>query len=163
MSRRTLARQWTDEEGDLAARIVEAVLLADGQLVGSLQVARGAGLPVGPKDREASRRRIYDVMPLAVILCRTRCPGKALLVGTDGTYRITDSEPESLRVVLHRMRKMHTQHRRISAEIEPIRKGKDLKSIVMVTAVDTMMAAMREEFMDAVLAELNDERDNGKG
>jgi hypothetical protein len=159
VTRRTVARVWTEAEHDLAGRIVRAVYAASGGLVGGLTIARAVGLPYGPRRRSASLRRIYDVMPLAVLIAQAEYPGSALLVQSrrgGALYSIGAAQGTARNVTIDRAKRVHTSAARMGAEVEPLRGSTELVDVVLVNAVDMALQALSSPVLDAVAAHIKE-------
>jgi uncharacterized protein (DUF2384 family) len=155
MTRRTFARRWTEAEHADAARIAEVVASVEGGMVSALSVARAIGLPYDRHHRATSLRKVYDLMPLAVIESVARFPGRVLLAYRQPTgtlYQVTDLPPVSEAVAVERAKRMHTMAARLSAEVEPLRGSDDLAAILLVTMADMALAAMPVNALDAIVA-----------
>lgn len=159
MSRATISRRWTETEAEVAGRIVDAVALGEGRLVGALSVARAIGLPVpqgrgqARRIRQASLQRVYDLMPLAVTLAPTMYPGKALQVHPRyRVYALDDAQDVARRLATRRAKGVRTKTERMLAEVAPLRGSTDPQDRLLVHQVEVAVSAMSPDVWDVLIA-----------
>lgn len=160
--RKTIRRDWTPGERDLAALIVDAVYLGEGRLVGRLSVIRAVGLPYASHhERRRSEAKVADVMPLAVMLAPIMYPGLGLVVNRDRTYVLTD-QPDLLKIdTITRVKKVRTMIDRACAVAAPLGTRHDLGSVVLVNQLGMMTSALSPDVWDAIVAEMERVADDG--
>lgn len=154
MSRQTISRHWTDKEHDLAVQIVRAVAKGGGNLVGTLSVVRGVGMPAGRDSRARSVAKVQDVMPLAVMLAPSLYPGMGLVVNRDHTYAITADADTAKRTAIVRAKQVRTKVERMAAELAPLEHSVGLASVTLRHQVGVLLNALAPDLWDALVADI---------
>jgi hypothetical protein len=150
--RRTVQREWTDAEITMAESVVDAMELSGGQIVGAGSIARAIGLPYSPGRLGASKRRVYDIMPLAVRRAAVRHPGMALVVGRDHTYRLITEETPTLWSIIDAFKILSTKSDRLSAMTGPL--GPGLAPSLVRDRIELLRQACEPSGLNAVIAYL---------